>query len=249
MDLIKFTCLESSTILEALKKIDANKSSFIIVLDEYNNVIATLTDGDIRRALLNDYNVTDKVSVAYNDTFKKLDINNSIGDAIELFKNNAIKFLPIVENNKLVNIITKSQLQSLLLQDLNVDLKYDFTKLDENIVNTEIFTRPWGFYKTTVLNDYYQSKVITVKPNEQLSLQSHTRRDEYWIITHGSGLFIKNEETKEVKAGDMLYIPRETKHRIKNIDEKESLIITEVQLGDYFGEDDIIRYDDQYGRN
>ena len=248
MDLNKFTCLISNTILDALKKIDANKSNFLIVLNEQEHVIATLTDGDIRRALLNNYGITEKVEVACNTTFKKLSVDDSIGDAIELFKNNAIKFLPVVENEKLVNIITKSQLQSLLLQDLNVNLKYDFSSLDENIVNTEIFSRPWGFYKTTVLNDYYQSKVISVIPNQQLSLQSHNHRDEYWIITHGNGLFTLNDEIKEVKAGDTLFISKQAKHRIKNIDDKESLIITEVQLGDYFGEDDIIRYEDQYGR-
>lgn len=248
MDIDKFTCLESNTILEALKKIDANKSNFLVVLDENNDIIGTITDGDIRRSLLNGFDINDKVSVAYNKAFKSLNTENSIGDAIELFKNNAIKFLPIAKDKKLNNIITKSQLQSLLLQDINADLNYDFTSLDENIVNTEVFSRPWGFYKTTVLNEYYQSKVISIKPNEQLSLQSHNHRDEYWIITHGNGLVTIEDEIKDVKPGDTLYIPRETKHRLKNTNDDESLIITEVQLGDYFGEDDIIRYEDKYGR-
>lgn len=248
MDLSKFTCYESDIILKALEKIDANKSSFLIVLDNNQNVVGTLTDGDIRRSLLKKANISNNLNDVYNKQFTKLDINDSIGDAIELFKNNKIKFLPIVKENKLANIVTKSQMQALLLQDINANLGYDFSSLDENIVNTEIFSRPWGFYKTTVLNEYFQSKVISVKPNEQLSLQSHNHRDEHWIIVHGKGLVTIGEDEKEVKSGDNLYIPRNTKHRLKNIDEKESLIVTEVQLGDYFGEDDIIRYEDKYGR-
>lgn len=248
MDLSNFTCINEDSILDALKKIDANKKNFLIVLNEYKNVIGTITDGDIRRTLIKGNSINDKISKAYNSSFKFLNTKDTIGNAIEIFKNDGIKFLPIVDNNKLINIITKPQLQSLLLQDIDADLQYDFSKLDENIINSEVFSRPWGFYKTTVLNDYYQSKVISIKPNEQLSLQSHNHRDEYWIITHGHGLVTIGDVEKKVEPGNTLFILRKTKHRIKNINDYESLIITEVQLGDYFGEDDIVRFEDKYGR-
>lgn len=67
-----------------------------------------------------------------------------------------IKFIPIVDDEgKLVNIITKSQMYALLLQDIHLDLSYDFSSLDTSVVDHEIFQRPWDYYKTTVLNDYF----------------------------------------------------------------------------------------------
>ena len=116
------------------------------------------------------------------------------------------------------------------------------------VVDTEIFPRPWGFYKTTVLNDYYQSKVISVKPGGQLSLQSHNHREEHWIVVHGTGEVRLDESVLQVHTGSSVFIPKGAKHRLKNLDEKENLIISEVQIGDYLGEDDIIRYEDIYGR-
>lgn len=62
---------------------------------------------------------------------------------------------------------------------------YDFGSLDNNIIDHEIFQLPWGFYKTTVTNDYFLSKVISVKPGWQLSLHSHNHREKHWIVAHG----------------------------------------------------------------
>lgn len=157
--------------------------------------------------------------------------------------------MPIVDkNNVLINIISKRQLHSMLLLDVQGDLEYDFSSLDENVVDYEIFSRPWGFYKTTVMNQYFQSKIITVKPKAQLSLQSHERREEHWIITSGHGKVQIDNSVFEVRCGNSVFIPKGAKHRLANIDEHESLIVTEVQIGDYFGEDDIRRYEDDYGR-
>ena len=128
-------------------------------------------------------------------------------------------------------------------------INYDFTTLDDSVVDYEIFQRPWCFYKTTVLNDYFQSKVISVKPGQQLSLQSHTHREEHWIVAHGTGTVQIEKSIINVSCGSSLFIPMGAKHRLTNTDEKENLIITEVQIGDYLGEDDIVRYEDIYGRN
>ena len=157
--------------------------------------------------------------------------------------------MPILDGNRrLFNILTKNQLHALLLQDIHADLGYDFFSMDEQIVDYEIYQRPWGFYKTTVYNEYYQSKVISVYPKSQLSLQSHEHREEHWIIVHGNGTVQIGESLIDIKCGSSLFIPKGCKHRLTNTDEKENLIITEVQIGDYLGEDDIIRYEDQYGR-
>lgn len=249
MNLDKYTITVDASIMESLKRIDANKKGFVIVIENEYKAIGTLTDGDIRRAFIKGKPLDSSIDSIYIKEFKRLKVDDKIGTAIELFKNEAIRFLPIIDNqNRLVNIITKTQMHSLLLQDIRADLMYDFESLDENLADYEIFQRPWGFYKTTVMNEYFQSKIISVNPKSQLSLQSHDHREEYWIVAHGVGTVQLDQSMMDVHCGSSIYIPKGCRHRLTNTDEKESLIITEVQIGDYFGEDDIHRYEDIYGR-
>lgn len=240
---------EGASILSALKSINENTKGFLIVNNEANKVVGVLTDGDIRRAFIAGATTNDSINDCVVRKFTSLNIKNDISDAIEIFKNKAINFLPILnEEGELTNIITKNQLHALLLQDMHADINYDFTTLDDSVVDYEIFQRPWGFYKTTILNDYFQSKVISVKPGQQLSLQSHNHREEYWIVAHGTGTVQIEKSIINVSCGSSLFIPMGAKHRLTNTDERENLIITEVQIGDYLGEDDIVRYEDIYGR-
>lgn len=233
-----------------MKAINENTKGFLIVNNEANKVVGVLTDGDIRRAFITGVTTNDSINEFVVRKFTSLNQKNDISDAIEIFKNKAIKFLPILnENGELVNVITKNQLHALLLQDMHADINYDFTTLDDSVVDYEIFQRPWGFYKTTVLNDYFQSKVISVKPGQQLSLQSHNHREEQRIVAHGTGTVQIEKSVINVSCGSSLFIPMGAKHRLTNTDENENLIITEVQIGDYLGEDDIVRYEDIYGRN
>lgn len=244
-----FVIEQSSSIKDALSLIDRNKSGFVLVCDEAGRLEGTLTDGDIRRALLKGASITDSVERVFINDYKYLTLTNKIGDAIDLFKNKPIKFLPIIDSDGLLtNVITKPQLHAVLLQDLHADLSFDFASLDEGVVDYEIFQRPWGFYKTTVLNDYFQSKVISVKPGQQLSLQSHNHREEHWIVAHGKGIVQIEQSEIRVESGSSLFIPKGARHRLTNTDSAENLIITEVQIGDYLGEDDIVRYEDNYGR-
>ena len=244
-----FTVLYHERMIDALAKIDANKQGFAIVVDEQDTVLGVLTDGDIRRAIIAGKTTEESISTMYTAHAKMVSIRDGFEKVTELFKSQAIKFLPIVDDaGKLVNIITKSQMHALLLQDIHADLSYDFLSLDTSVVDHEIYQRPWGYYKTTVLNDYFQAKIISVKPKGQLSLQSHDHREEHWIVVHGTGTVQLDNSVLSVSCGSNIFIPLGCKHRLTNMDEKESLIITEVQIGDYFGEDDIIRYEDKYGR-
>ncbi len=108
--------------------------------------------------------------------------------------------------------------------------------------------RPWGQFE--VLDECYNYKVkkITIFPDHQLSYQSHNLRSEHWTITSGLGLVNIDGEMNEVQTGDFVAIPMKTKHRIKNIG-PNNLEFIEIQTGSYFGEDDIIRYQDDYGRH
>ena len=236
--------------LIALEKIDNNKQGFVIVLDNSKKVIGVLTDGDIRRSILRGNDSKSPVSIMY--TKKPQTVNETAGfeTVTELFKNQSIKFLPIISSEGfLVNIITKNQMHALLLQDINFDLHYDFFSVDTSLVDHEIYQRPWGYYKTTVLNDYYQGKIITVKPGQKLSLQSHNHREEHWIVVHGTGTVQLDDSSFTVSCGSSVFVPKGCRHRLINTGSTENLIISEVQIGDYFGEDDIVRYEDIYGRS
>ncbi|MCD8129984.1 MAG: CBS domain-containing protein [Lachnospiraceae bacterium] len=244
-----FTVSPIASVRKALKMIDDNKKGFLIVVDKNDVVLGTLTDGDVRRAFIRGASVDDEIEGLYTTNPKCLKCTDGIPKATEMFKSESIKFLPVVDEiNRLLNLITKNQIHALLLQDIHADLEYDFLSIDERIVDYEIFQRPWGFYKTTVMNEYFQSKIINVNPKSQLSLQSHNHREEYWIVAHGSGTVQIDQSIIAVHCGSSIFIPKGAKHRLINTDEKESLIVTEVQIGDYFGEDDIIRYEDIYGR-
>ncbi len=108
--------------------------------------------------------------------------------------------------------------------------------------------RPWGDYETIDMADRYQVKRITVKPGAKLSLQKHYHRAEHWTVVSGSAIVTKGEEEILLKEDQSVYIPLGTLHRLENPG-KIPLELIEVQSGPYLGEDDIVRFDDVYGRN
>lgn len=107
--------------------------------------------------------------------------------------------------------------------------------------------RPWGKFEVLKDTPDFKSKVITVDPGAQISYQSHSKRAEHWTIIKGRGEVVLNDETLPVEAGSHVFIPLKAKHRIRNTGD-EPLTFVEVQLGTYFGEDDIVRFEDSYGR-
>lgn len=113
--------------------------------------------------------------------------------------------------------------------------------------DTNLEERPWGQYEVLRDSETFKSKVIRVNPQSQLSYQSHAKRAEHWIITQGQGEVILDDQVIPVKAGSHVHIPVKAKHRIRNTG-NQALEFIEVQLGTYFGEDDIVRYSDDYGR-
>ena len=107
--------------------------------------------------------------------------------------------------------------------------------------------RPWGYYESLDIGTQFQVKRIGVKPGAGLSLQLHHRRAEHWIVVTGTATVTRAEETFELQQNESTFIPFETKHRLQNLTD-EMLEIIEVQSGDYLGEDDIVRFEDLYGR-
>ena len=108
--------------------------------------------------------------------------------------------------------------------------------------------RPWGTYTTLEEGPFYKIKRIEVKAGHALSNQSHQQRSEHWIVVDGSASVDHNGQIKHLSANQSTYIPAGDKHRLMNNSE-DNLVIIEVQCGNYLGEDDIVRYDDLYGRN
>jgi mannose-6-phosphate isomerase len=113
-------------------------------------------------------------------------------------------------------------------------------QLPENI-------RPWGRYDILEEQSTHQVKRITVKPGQRLSYQRHLRREEYWVIISGKARFTLDDVDTDHGPGDVLVVPVKSKHRVANIGD-ELLVFIEVQRGEYFGEDDIERFSDDYGR-
>lgn len=134
-------------------------------------------------------------------------------------------------------------------KDSSQDVKKLFEKLKESEttkLHKTVF-RPWGYYTCMNSGDGYLTKTICVMPKQKLSIQSHNHRSEHWVVLEGTALVVLEDNEYTVKAGDSIDIPVKAKHSLQNPYDTELKII-EVQKGDYISEDDIIRYNDIYGR-
>nr|WP_319393397.1 mannose-1-phosphate guanylyltransferase/mannose-6-phosphate isomerase [uncultured Desulfobacter sp.] len=116
----------------------------------------------------------------------------------------------------------------------------------EAVCHAKVY-RPWGDYETIDMADRYQVKRITVKPGAKLSLQKHYHRAEHWTVVSGTAIVTKGTDEILLKEDQSIYIPLGTMHRLENPG-KIPLELIEVQSGPYLGEDDIVRFDDVYGR-
>ena len=136
-------------------------------------------------------------------------------------------------------------------KDRAQDVKTVVNKLKEKgAVQAETLPRdyrPWGWYESIALGPRFQVKRIVVNPGAALSLQSHNHRSEHWIVVEGTAKVTIDDEIKTVTENQSIYIPLGAVHRMENPG-KLSLTLIEVQTGSYFGEDDIIRYEDVYSR-
>ena len=108
--------------------------------------------------------------------------------------------------------------------------------------------RPWGSFTVLDEGDRFKVKRLEVLPQKRLSYQRHRRRAEHWFVVQGTAKVTLNDNEILVKAGESIDIRTGDKHRVENPDEKELLVFIETQTGDYFGEDDIERFEDDFGR-
>ena len=114
--------------------------------------------------------------------------------------------------------------------------------------NIEKDLRPWGFFKVLADEKDHKVKQIVVFPGQCLSLQKHNKRAEHWFIVNGDGIVTLDGLRLNKKKGESIEIPAGSIHRIENPGKKDLKFI-EIQTGEYFGEDDIERIEDIYGRD
>lgn len=113
------------------------------------------------------------------------------------------------------------------------------------MLNVFQIERPWGNFRQFTQNENTTVKIITVNPNESLSLQSHKKRSEFWHIISGNGIIEIGDTKKDAKVGGEYEIPIEVKHRLSAGD--LGIVVLEVAIGE-FDEEDIVHYEDKYGR-
>ena len=131
----------------------------------------------------------------------------------------------------------------------------DVSKIVDSLINNKReeptfhrkVSRPWGTFDSIDESDHFKVKRLVVYPGAKLSVQMHHRREEFWVVVTGIAKVTRGEEVLTLGQGDTVHIPVRMKHALEN--PGDSLLeVIEVQIGDYLGEDDIVRFDDRYGR-
>jgi len=148
----------------------------------------------------------------------------------------------VVETKDAVLVAPKDRVQDVkkLVEQLKQQQRY------ETSLHREVF-RPWGSYDSIDAGDRFQVKRLVVKPGAEMSLQLHHHRAEHWVVVQGTARITRNDDTFLLEENQSTYIPLGARHRIANPG-KIPLHIIEVQSGTYLGEDDIVRFEDKYGR-
>jgi mannose-1-phosphate guanylyltransferase/mannose-6-phosphate isomerase len=171
-----------------------------------------------------------------------VDSRNSYAYARRLVALVGVDDLVVVETDDAVLVAHKGRVQQ--VKDIVAKLKA--SQRTQAALHREVH-RPWGSYDSVDVGDGFQVKRIKVKPGATLSLQSHEHRAEHWIVVRGTARVTRGDEVFDLQANQSTYIPIGERHRLQNPAE-EMLELIEVQSGDYLGEDDIVRYEDVYGR-
>jgi mannose-1-phosphate guanylyltransferase/mannose-6-phosphate isomerase len=153
-----------------------------------------------------------------------------------------LKNIVVVETADAVMVAAQDQAQD--VKDIVNQLK-DGSR-EERVIHRKVY-RPWGWYEGVDAGPAFQVKRISVNAGASLSLQLHHHRAEHWVVVSGVATVTCGDDQFELKANESCFIPSETQHRLQNLTD-QPLEIIEVQSGSYLGEDDIVRFTDNYGR-
>lgn len=223
--------------------------------DSIDYAVMEKTDSAVMIPLDAEWNDVGSWSALWDVTHKDADGNAVKGDVLTVDSKNSflhaeskllttvgVRDLVVVETDDAVMVAAKDRVQDLKRV---VDI-LKIRKRSEAEQHRKVY-RPWGSYHLVEEGDRHQTKRILVKPGAKLSLQMHHHRAEHWIVVKGTALVTKGDETILLSENQSTYIPLGTVHRLENPG-VIPLEIIEVQTGAYLGEDDIVRFGDQYGR-
>lgn len=181
-------------------------------------------------------------NVIFGDVLVEQSYHNYIHSSSRLISVLGVENLIIVETKDAILISHQDKSQEIK----NIVQRLKNTQRVELLQHKEV-VRPWGKYDCIDIGERYQVKRITVQPKEKLSLQLHHHRAEHWIVVKGTAKVIKGEEQYFISENESTFIPLGTVHSLENPG-SIPLELIEVQSGSYLGEDDIIRFKDEYGR-
>ena len=214
-------------------------SSFDIKMVELN---AGWSDLGSWNAVWQEGNKDKDQNVTYGDTLLENTKNSLIYADHKLVTTVGIDNLIVIETSDAIMIADRMQSQNVKIIVDKLQLK----KREEQILHRKV-SRPWGWYDSLEEGENFKVKRIQVNPGASLSLQRHTKRAEHWVVVKGVAEVICNDKKITLKENESTYIPLGHTHRLSNPG-KDFLEIIEVQSGDYLGEDDIVRYEDSFGR-
>jgi mannose-1-phosphate guanylyltransferase/mannose-6-phosphate isomerase len=168
--------------------------------------------------------------------------NSYVRSQSRLVTTAGVKDLVVVETADAVMVADRHAVQD--VKDIVSSLRK--SNRSEANIHQRVF-RPWGSYESLTSGDGFQVKRLMVNPGQQLSLQMHNHRAEHWVVVRGTAVVVNGETELTLSADQSTYIPVGAKHRLSNPG-PDVLELIEVQSGSYLGEDDIVRFDDVYGR-
>jgi len=211
------------------KAVVINTNLFWNDLGTYNS-LWEISKKDSKNNVLKGDIITNDVNNSYIHSENKLVVVSNINNLNVIVTNDAVLVTPIKKSNEI----------KYLVETLN-------KKKRNELIEHPITYRPWGFFQNINSSITHKIKKLTVLPYKKLSLQKHSKRSEHWIVIKGKATVTKGTNIFELKENESTFIPVNKKHRLENKG-KKPLVIIEVQTGSYFGEDDIIRFKDIYGR-
>jgi len=240
---------DGATLFDALGQVHRNHGGSLIAVDDAGRPVGVIDEALLREGLLRARSMDAPVSALDLSAGEAVRLDTPFDEVVTTVLGGRRALIPILDGrDRVVNAFTREQLHQLLVEDLPWDPRRDFTALRADAQPPDAVFRPWGFYRSLLTTEFSQTKIISLAPGQEISRQLHFHREEYWTVIRGQGSFRLDDERFLVEKGFTVRIPKEAVHWIRNTQPEGALILMEVQLGDYFGEDDIVRLSDKYHR-
>ena len=232
-------CVESDCALSGLLEVFERESRrYALVVNGQRRLIGIVTEGDVRRYLIAGGRLSSKVSVVMTTNFVSVSAPADRGLVKEAFDASEVDILPVVNSSgQPLALVSREDFWGSIVSG-------DSQRITEGyvspIVPFSVVTRKWGYFFSIHKSDVCHSKILYLAPRASISLQYHHQREEHWVIISGRAEIICGDERIKAGPGDYIKIDVGVVHKLINSGEDE-LMVHELQLGSYFGDDDIVR--------